>query len=655
MNTSGIEAMALSIRSLSMDAVEEAGSGHPGLPMGCAELGAMLYAEILKHNPDEPDWINRDRFVLSAGHGAMLLFSLLHLTGYGLSLDEIKRFRQVGSPAAGHPEYRSTAGIETTTGPLGQGFSNAVGMAIAERMLAARFNTPEREIIDHYTFVLAGDGCMMEGVASEAASLAGHLGLGKLIVFYDDNHITIDGPTSLAFTEDVKKRFEAYGWQTFAGDAYDLDQIGEFVAKAKAETSKPSFIALESIIGKGSPNKAGTHGVHGSPLGAEEIVATRKALGLKEDQSFFVHPDAISYVESKRPRWKESYETWLKLFSAWSEEYPELKDMWDRFFSDPDLSKLEFPAYKPGDSAATRNAGNLAQLAIAKVVPNLVGGSADLASSNKTAMPEYGAVDRDDASGRTLNFGVREHGMGGVTNGIALHGGFRPFAATFLVFVDYMRPSVRLASIMKLPVIYVFTHDSIYVGEDGPTHQPIEQIESLRIIPNLHLLRPADAEETNLAWQLALERKDGPTAIALTRQNLTVFEKGTDWEEGCRKGAYVAKDCSGEPDVTIVATGSEVGLAIEAAQSNPGKKIRVVSMMCRELFLDQDEGYRSSIVPVGGRKIVVEATVGTGWEGIASSKKDILSIDRFGESGKATEVADHLGMNVEALERIINR
>ena len=653
MNIKAIEAVALSIRSLSMDGVQKANSGHPGLPMGCAELGALLYGEILKHHPAEPGWINRDRFVLSAGHGSMLLYSLLHLSGYGLTLDDLKSFRQLGSPTAGHPEYGAAKGIETTTGPLGAGFSNAVGMAIAEQMLAARFNTSDHEIVDHYTYVLSGDGCMMEGVTSEAASLAGHLGLGKLIVFYDSNHITIDGSTDIAFTEDVLARYKAYNWQTLRSDAYDIENIARLVDEAKADGSRPAIILLDSIIGKGSPNMAGTHTVHGAPLGDEEIVATRKNLGIPEGEAFYVAPEASAFFSEKRTEWESDYDAWTTLFDAWATANPDLKSLWDSYFSAPGVDTAEMPVYETGSGVATRNAGGTAQNALAASIPNLVGGSADLAASNKTSMPGLGEFSKTDRSGRTINFGVREHGMGGITNGIALHGGFRPFCATFLVFADYMRPTIRLAALMKLPVVYVFTHDSIYVGEDGPTHQPVEQIESLRVIPNVWVLRPADAEETNVAWQMALERSDGPTALALTRQNLKIFEKtDPDWAAKCRKGAYVAMDCDGEPEVVIVATGSEVEPAMDAA-SGAAKRVRVVSMISRELFEAQDRGFKTKLIPDGTRVIVVEAGVGTGWGGIASSRDDIISIDRFGESGKATEVAAHFGVTSKDVSALV--
>ena len=653
MDNKAIEAAALTIRALSMDGIQKANSGHPGLPMGCAELGALLYGEIMKHHPAEPDWIDRDRFILSAGHGSMLLYSLLHLCGYGLTLDDIKNFRQLGSPAAGHPEYGMASGIETTTGPLGAGFSNAVGFAIAEQMLGAKFNTADHTIIDHYTYVLSGDGCMMEGVASEAASLAGHLGLGKLIVFYDSNSITIDGSTEITFTEDVLARYEAYGWQALSGSAYDLDGIMGLVSQAKSEKEKPTLILLESIIGKGSPNLAGTSSVHGAALGADEVAATKKSLGIPEDVDFFVSPDATKYFDGKRDGWREGYTDWKERFASWAASNPVLKAAWDTYFSSPDTGSAQMPDYSTGDSVATRSAAATAQNALAKTVPNLVGGSADLAGSNKTSMPDYGVFCKTDRTGRTINFGVREHAMGGVVNGISLHGGLTTFCATFLVFADYMRPAIRLAALMKLPVVYVFTHDSIFVGEDGPTHQPIEHLESLRIIPNVRVLRPGDAEETNTAWKMALERRDGPTVLALTRQNLSVFEKSNaEWQKSCRKGAYTAVDCEGTPDVVVVATGSEVEMAIEAAGQS-GQKVRVVSMICRELFEAQDSSFKESLIPAGVRVITAEAGIGAGWYGIASSPDDILSIDRFGESGPAAAVADALGMNTAGLVKLI--
>jgi len=653
MNLEGLKAAALSIRSLSMDQVQAANSGHPGLPMGCAELGALLYGDVLKHNPEDPNWIDRDRFVLSAGHGSAFIYSLLHLSGYNLPLGELKRFRQMGSLTPGHPEFRHTPGVETTTGPLGAGFSNAVGMAIAESFLADKFNTKDTEIIDHFTFSLAGDGCMMEGLTSESASLAGHLGLGKLIVFYDSNKITIEGSTDLAFTENVKMRFDAYGWQTLEGDMYDPQRIEKLINQGKADKDRPTLIVLHSIIGKGSPNKAGTAGVHGAPLGDDEIALTRKNLGIPMDEFFYIHPDAVKFFDDKKGKAAKDYTDWTELFSRWSEANPGLKKEWNLFFaSEVDLGGVEWPEFKVGDSAATRKISGATIKTLSDAVPNIIGGSADLAPSNNTAMDhgDYGPADR---GGRTLHFGVREHAMGGVSNGIALHGGLRIFCATFMVFADYMRPTIRLAALMNLPVIYIFTHDSVFVGEDGPTHQPVEHLSSLRIIPGLTVLRPADAEETVEAWKMALENTSGPTVLALTRQNLSVFEKyDTNWQETIRKGAYIAVDCNGKPDVVVVATGSEVNLALDAAKKSD-KNVQVISMISRETFLKQDKAFRNQLIPAGTKTVVVEAGVRSGWGGIAASSEDILSIDTFGISAPAADIKNHFGLTVENLVRII--
>ncbi len=656
MTKEAIEAAALSIRSLTMDAVQAANSGHPGLPMGMAELGALLYGEIMKHNPDKPDWINRDRFILSAGHGSMLLYSLFFLSGYDMTVKDIKNFRQVGFKTPGHPEYGHTPGVETTTGPLGQGIGNAVGMAVAEAMLAEKFNTAEHTIIDNYIYVLTGDGDMMEGISGEASSLAGHLGLGKLIVFYDSNKITIEGSTDLAFTEDVLKRYEAYGWQTMSGDAYDIDGIRDMVKKAKAENGKPSFILLKSIIGKGSPNKAGTHGVHGAALGEDEVKASKKHLGIPEDEEFYVAPEAASFFAEYKKTLTGGYLEWEKLFSSWAEKNPALKKEWDLFFAkNTDYGKLvDFPSFKKGDKIATRKASGKIVVEIAKALPNFVGGSADLAPSNNTAMPEHGDFSRSERGGRTLHFGVREHAMGALTNGIVLYGGLRPFCATFLVFSDYLRPSARLAALMNLPVIYVFTHDSIFVGEDGPTHQPIEHVAALRVIPNMVVLRPGDAEETAVAWQMALERNDGPSALCLTRQGLEVYQKDQpQWQESARKGAYVVKDCDGTPEVLLLATGSEVNLALKAAAAS-SRKVRVVSLLSVELFLKQDEGFRSQIVPPGIRTVVAEVGVSYGLAGFAACRSDVFALDSFGASGPGEKVAEYFGFTAERLTELLD-
>jgi transketolase len=653
MNLEGLKAAATSIRSLSMDQVQSANSGHPGLPMGCAELGALLYGDVLKHNPTEPNWIDRDRFVLSAGHGSAFIYSLLHLSGYNLPLDELKHFRQMGSLTPGHPEYGHTSGVETTTGPLGAGFSNAVGMAVAETFLAEKFNTRDTKIIDHYTYSLSGDGCMMEGLTSEAASLAGHLGLGKLIVFYDSNKITIEGSTELAFTENVKKRFDAYGWQTLEGNMYDPENILALITDGKSDSKRPTLIILNSIIGKGSPNKEGTAGIHGAPLGNDEIVETRKNLGIPEDVSFYIDPDAVKYFNEKKATAGADFNTWTGVFAEWSKNNPDLKKEWDIFFADKiDLSKVDWPALKEGDSAATRKTSGAAIKAITAAVPNIIGGSADLAPSNNTAMDfgDYGSADR---AGRTLHFGVREHAMGGIANGITLHGGLRTFCATFMVFADYMRPTIRLAALMNLPTIFILTHDSVFVGEDGPTHQPVEHLASLRIIPGLTVLRPGDAEETLEAWKMAMENTDGPTVLALTRQNLTVFSKSdSNWQKTIRLGAYIASDSDENPDVVIVATGSEVNLALEAAEVSD-KNVRVVSMISRETFQAQDNAFRSSLIPEGVKTVVVEAGVRSGWEGIATSSEDLLTIDTFGISAPAADIKKHFGLTVENLVKIL--
>ena len=656
MNLSALSAVANSVRSLTIDAIEKSKSGHPGLPMGCAELGALAYGELLTHWPKDPLWINRDRFVLSAGHGCMLLYSLLHLCGYDVSLEDLRSFRQLGSKTPGHPEWGWTPGVEATGGPLGQGLSNAVGMAIAERMLAARFNTPAHAVIDHWTYVLASDGDMMEGVASEAASLAGHLGLGKLIVFYDSNRITIEGSTDLAFSENVLKRFESYGWRTFSGSMYDGEGIARMVAQAKRSAESPTLIQLESVIGKGAPTRAGTAKVHGEPLGAEEAKAARRALGIADDASFYVFPEARAYFTQKQPEWKARYDQWGKILEAWKTANPDLAREWDRFFARGalDLSTAAFPSFAPGESLATRAASGQVLNAIAKAVPNLVGGSADLAPSNNTHLKDMGDFSKANPLGRNFHFGIREHGMGAIVNGMAYHGGLRPFCATFLVFSDYMRGSIRVAAIAKLPVIYVFTHDSVFVGEDGPTHEPVEHLAALRAIPNLLVLRPGDAEETELAWRMAYEKTDGPTVLALTRQGIAVYPKADpQWRATIRRGAYVARDCAGDPEVVVVATGSEVSTALKTADALAGRKVRVVSMISRELFLAQPAGFRSAMVPPSARKVIFEAGVSFGWKGLCDDATVTVSIDRFGESGPYQKIAEHLGITAEALERRI--
>jgi transketolase len=640
-----------------MDAIQEANSGHPGLPLGCAELGAFLYGQALKHDPADPAWIDRDRFVLSAGHGSMFLYAHLHLAGYGIDLGDIRTFRKIGSKCAGHPEFGLAPGVETTTGPLGQGLATAVGMAVAESMLAARFNSAKRRVVDHFTYVLAGDGCLEEGVSAEASSLAGHLKLGKLIVFYDSNRITIDGSTELTFTEDTGKRYEAYGWQVLNGDMYDFAGLERLVAQAKAEGGRPSLIILKSVIGKGSPGKQGSAGVHGSPLGDEEIVKTKAAIGAPAGEKYWVDPAAYAFYERHRTELAKGHAAWKAEYAAWKAEEPALAAEFEDYLAGRSRKPLDLPAFAMGEKVATRNASGKCLAAVTASWTNLVGGSADLTGPNVTAFPGGSAYGPANRVGRYLHFGIREFGMAAVANGIALHGGMRAFVATFLVFADYLRPALRLAALMKQPVVYVLTHDSVFIGEDGPTHQPVEHLASLRAIPNVRVLRPADAEETGVAWRMAMERGDGPTVIALSRQNLPVFEKADpEWPLSMGLGAYVVKNTEASPDTVVVATGSEVSMALAAVDKLGGPAacagIRVVSMPSRELFLAQPKAVRDVIMPPGARVVVAEAGIAMGWEGIARAE-DILCIERFGESGPGDDVARHLGFTVDALVRLI--
>ncbi|MDR1100280.1 MAG: transketolase [Treponema sp.] len=654
MNIAALEKIALSVRALTIDAIQKANSGHPGLPMGTAELGALLYGELLRHDPADPAWPDRDRFILSAGHGSMLLYSLLHLAGYkDISLEDIKSFRQVGSRAAGHPEYGMAGGIEATSGPLGQGLAMAVGLAVAETMLAARFNTAGHTIVDHYTYALAGDGCLQEGVSAEAGSFAGHQGLGKLIVFYDSNKITIDGSTALSFTEDTAKRYEAYGWQILRGSMYDFEEIGRLTAQAKAEHKKPSLIILTSIIGKGAPNKQNTADAHGAPLGPEETAAAKQALGIPGD--FYIAPEVPDYFRAKRETWGKNRESWEAQFDAWSKENPEKRKDWDNFHGGKALPAA-LPVFAQGDKIATRSAGNKALGAIAAANANLVGGSADLKGPNAVGFPNSGVYSAGDRTGRYIHFGIREFAMAAICNGIQLHGGLRAFCATFMVFADYLRPALRLSALMKQPVIYVLTHDSIFVGEDGPTHQPVEHLAALRVIPHIRVFRPGDAEEAAEAWVMAMDRGEGPTVLALSRQNITVFPKeDPDWKNTIRTGAYIVKKApGGSPGVVIIATGSEVGLALEAAALAVEKKVQVVSMISRELFEAQPPAIQERIIPPRVRVICCEAGVRNGWERWAKPE-DIFSIDRFGESGPAGKVAEALGFTAGALAAIVNR
>ena len=655
MNKSGIEAVALSIRSLSMDAIQKANSGHPGLPLGAAEIAAVLYGEIMKHNPADSAWVDRDRFVLSAGHGSMLIYSVLHLAGYKVTLDDIKSFRQVGSKCPGHPEYGITDGVEATSGPLGQGIALSVGMAMAETMLAARFNTSHHKIVDHYTYALVGEGCLEEGVSSEACSLAGTLKLGKLIVFYDENKISIDGSTDVTFSEDIQKRYEAYGWQVLRGSMYNIGEILDLVKMAQAEEEKPTLIILKSTIGKGAP-KQGTADVHGAPLGAEGVAEAKKTLGIPADSQFYVAPEAYAYFEERRKVFAQQYEEWNAEFDAWSKENPDLRKKWDAYWAKQPTGDAAVPEYKAGDKIATRGASGKSLNYMADRYEWLVGGSADLQGPNKTALKhDDGTYSAANRKGRTIEYGIREFAMSQVMSGINLHGGLRAFGATFLVFADYLRASLRVAALSRIPNIYILTHDSIYVGEDGPTHQPIETLASLRCIPHVQVLRPGDAEEAQLAWELAMESTDHPVCMAFTRQDLPVYEKGDKkWRETARKGAYVVKDCSGTPDITVLATGSEVSLALDAAKLASGKKVRVVSVLDKTLFDSQDSSFRDSILGGAKRIVVAEAGVRMGWEGYAE-KEDCFTLNDFGESGPAAKVAEHLGFTAAALADVLNR
>ncbi|MCK8826920.1 transketolase [Natroniella acetigena] len=642
------------VRGLSADAIEEANSGHPGLPLGCAELGSVLYGEVMKHNPADPDWLNRDRFVLSAGHGSALLYSLLHLTGYDLSIEDLKEFRQLGSKTPGHPEYMDTPGVETTTGPLGQGFANAVGMAIAEQMLAEKYNTDEFEIIDHNTYTLLGDGCMMEGITAEAASLAGHLGLGKLIAIYDDNQISIAGDTDLTFTESVGDRFKAYDWHVIEEvDGHDLEQIRAAIEAAKEIQDKPVLIIAKTDIGYGAPTKQGSSAAHGAPLGAEEIKGMKEEFGLPVDEKFYVSEEVTEFLGQRKEELAEEYQVWQEKFAAWANVNPELKEELERALNLelPEELREVITELEIDTPIATRKASGAALKEIADQVPYLVGGSADLAPSNKTYLDKYDEVQADNFAGRNFRFGVREHAMGAIVNGISLEGGLRPFCSTFLVFSDYMRHAIRMAALMKQPVVYVFTHDSIYIGEDGPTHQPVEHVESLRMIPNLTVLRPADEEETKEAWLQAMERADGPTALILTRQNLPHLDKANGLAD-IDRGGYVVTEEAGELDLVLMASGSEVSLAVEVAQllKEEGKNARVVSVPDKELFAEQGEDYLAEVLGDNDTfRVAIEAGIGTAWYRFLGANHHLVSMDRFGASGPGQEVARKFGFEADKI------
>ena len=623
------------IKALGIDAIQKANSGHPGMVMGMADIATVLWHDFVRYYHKDAKWANRDRVVLSNGHGSMLLYSMLHLTGTAFTLDDIKNFRQWGSSTAGHPEYGFAPGIETTTGPLGQGVANGVGMAMAERYLREKHGA---DLIDHRTYVLCGDGCLMEGVASEAASLAGHLKLSHLIMLYDDNSITIDGQTDLSFSEDVGKRFEAYGWDVQKIDGHDRAAIRNAIQVAQ-KTATPSLICCKTVIGHGSPNKAGSNKTHGSPLGVEEIVATKVSLGLDPGAHFAISEEVYGYFAERNNQRESQYNEWNSLMQTHPHASALHKDL-----SPMDVSSVEWPKFTSGGSVATRSANGSVIQAIAASIGNFVGGSADLAGSNNTTIKGSGHWSAESFSGNNIHFGIREHAMAAVCNGMILHGGVHPYCATFLVFHDYMRPSVRLAALMHQPVVFIYTHDSIYVGEDGPTHQPIEQIESMRLIPNLWVFRPADANETSIIWKEAMLRTAGPSALCFTRQNLPILPQ--EDVLGASRGGYVLSKGSGNgAEVTVCASGSEVSLALESKDllEAKGYSVRVVSIPCREQFEEQEESYQQEVLGSAPR-FVLEAGVGRGWLGYVSNAKYIISLERFGASAPGEVVAEKLGL-----------
>lgn len=648
------------IRTLAIDSIEKAKSGHPGMPMGAAPMGYQLFAKNMNHNPSNPTWINRDRFVLSAGHGSMLLYSLLHLTGYDLPLEELQNFRQWGSLTPGHPEYGHTAGVDATTGPLGQGIAMAVGMAMAEAQLAATYNKEGHNIINHFTYSICGDGDLMEGISHEAASFAGHLGLGKLVVLYDSNDISLDGELSLSYSESVQKRFEGYGWQVLhVADGNDLDALSKAVAEAQADLSKPTLIEVKTIIGYGSPNKGGKGGhagPHGSPLGADETKLTKQAYGWNEEHQFHVPDEVRAHFAEVKANGEKANDAWDAAFAAYKQAYPELAAQFETAIAGdlPEGWDAALPVYATEDKPlSTRVASGNALNGLAANVPNLVGGSADLESSTMTHLKGLTQFKPGSYDGRNIYFGVREFGMAAAMNGIALHSGLKVFGGTFFVFTDYLRPAIRLAALMKLPVVYVLTHDSIAVGEDGPTHEPIEQLASIRIIPDLTVIRPADANETSAAWAYATENKGNPVALVLTRQNLPILEGTTkgNVRENVSRGAYVVSDAAnGKPQAQLIATGSEVQLAVAAqkALAEEGIQVRVISMPSMDLFEKQSKEYKNSVLlPDVKARLAIEMAHPFGWERYTGDQGDILAIDRFGASAPGDRVIKEYGFTVE--------
>ena len=645
-----------------MDAVQAANSGHPGAPMGMADIAEVLWRDYLKHNPASPRWADRDRFVLSNGHASMLLYSLLHLTGYeDFSLDQLKNFRQFGYRTAGHPEFEAGGPVETTTGPLGQGITNAVGMALAERMLAAEFNRPGHDVVDHRTWVFVGDGCLMEGISHEACSLAGTLGLGKLVAFWDDNGISIDGHVEGWFTDDTPKRFESYGWHVVAGvDGHDPAAIQKAIDEARSVADKPTMICCKTVIGYGSPNKAGTHDCHGAPLGDDEIVLTRKELGWTHDP--FVIPDDIYAAWNARDKGASAESAWNEKFAAYKAAHPELAAEYERRMAgelpaDWAAKSAGFIASvnAKGESIATRKASLNSIEGYAPLLPEIFGGSADLGCSNLTEWTGYKPMRADTPDSNYINYGVREFGMSAIMNGLALHGGLIPFGATFLMFSEYARNALRMAALMKVPSIFVYSHDSIGLGEDGPTHQAVEQIPTLRMIPNMNVWRPCDTVESAVAWQQAIERKDGPSCLIFSRQALP-YQARTDAQiKDITRGGYVLQDCDGTPDVIIIATGSEVALATGAAEKLSGKKVRIVSMPSTSVFDMQDDAYRESVLPAAvTARVAVEAAVTQGWYKYVGLNGAVVGIDRFGESAPDKDLFEYFGFTVDNVVKAVN-
>lgn len=648
---------ANTIRILSAEAIQKANSGHPGLPMGMADVATILWTEFLIHNPQDPKWISRDRFVLSGGHGSMLIYSLLHLSGYNVSIDDLKSFRQWNSKTPGHPEFGHLDGVETTTGPLGQGFGNSVGMAIASKMLGARFgNLFDKNFI--YTF--CGDGDLMEGISHETASLAGHLKLNNLIVFYDDNHITIEGHTHLAFSENIEKRFESYGWQVLRTDAYNHDEIRKAIINAQNEKEKPTIIICKSTIGYGSPNKANTHEVHGAPLGKDELLATKKNLNWNYDEEFFVPKEVKDFYEQRKKYLIEEYNKWNEQLTKWQNENKEQAELLKKYLEGwlPENLEEKLMNSAPKEANATRSTSSKIIQKIAQLVPNFIGGSADLAPSTNTLMNGFDSISPGKFNGRNFHFGIREHGMGAIVNGIILYGGFKVFGATFFVFSDYMRPTIRLAALMKIPMINVFTHDSIFVGEDGPTHQPVEQLAALRAIPNSVVIRPADGIETAMAWACALRKTDGPISLILTRQKINSFERENDFKpEDVLKGAYiVSKEKSNKLDFIISASGSEVPVAVEAKKILENEfSIRIVSIPSKELFEKQNDEYKQSVIPNNVPLVIVEAATMFGWGDLFRQKLLLIGMNSFGSSAPYQVLAEKFGFTGKAVAEKIKQ